>query len=419
MEARFTVAQFNEMINLTLQALGDVVVEGEITQLNVSGKGGVNIVIKDAKASAVLNVSGYAPRIEGIKFIKEGMQVAAFGVPSLWSMGGRFSLQIYKILPLGEGALKEAYDQLKQQLAEEGLFATERKRRLPQTVTKIALLTGKESAAQSDFYKILREHNFGAEIDYYPVQVQGKYAEQEIISALKHISNQDYDCVVLTRGGGSLEDLITFNSERLARTIYAMKIPVLVGIGHEKDESIADYVADIRAATPSQAAYYLVSHNQEFINQQLEKTSLMKTNLQNKILSYTYTLERRRGFIMQALKNLLQQWQYQVSKKTAGISQKLLYNIQQVRIKSQKLEFQIKRLPQLVEQYNLKIVSLERLFASYNPKNVIKRGYAIVKNDAGGIVSAVEDVKIGDKISLLVKNGKIISNIIKTTHDQQ
>ena len=115
MEPRFSVAQFNELINQTLTAVGEVVVEGEITQYNVSVKGGVSIVLKDPKQSAVLSLSGYAPRVEGIRMVKEGVTVAAWGVPNLWSQGGKFSLQIYKILPLGEGALKEAYENLNRQ----------------------------------------------------------------------------------------------------------------------------------------------------------------------------------------------------------------------------------------------------------------------------------------------------------------
>ncbi len=416
-EARFSVAQFNEMINATLQGLGDIVVEGEITQLNVSSKGGVNIVLKDPKATALLNISGYAPRIEGLQLIKEGMQVAAWGNPNIWSAGGRFSLQIFKILPLGEGALKEAYEQLRRKLTAEGLFAAERKRELPQYITKIALITGKESAAQSDFYKILTEHHFGATIDYYPVQVQGKHAEAEIITALKLADKKNYDCVVLVRGGGSLEDLITFNSEKVARTIYAMSIPVVVGIGHEKDESIADFVADVRAATPSQAAYYLVGRNQAFAEEQLEKALAIKTTLQNRLLSYTFTLEQRRNKVFQLMQALLQQWQYYFAKKTGGISQRLIIVLQQIKIKTQQLEFQTRVIPRIVEQYQLRISSLERLLTSFNPQNVIKRGYAIIKTDGGSVVTSIKDANIGINLNLTVKDGTIISTVIKTHDD--
>jgi exodeoxyribonuclease VII large subunit len=120
------------------------------------------------------------------------------------------------------------------------------------------LITAVNSAAYSDFIKILKENNTNLEVDFYPVQVQGRYSEIEIINALNTAGrDQSNDSIVLIRGGGSLEDLITFNSEKVARTIFSQIIPVIVGVGHEKDESIADFVADIRASTPSQAAYYL------------------------------------------------------------------------------------------------------------------------------------------------------------------
>lgn len=417
MEPRFSVAQFNDVINRTLQAVGDVVVEGEITQLGITAKGGVNIVMKDENVSSVLSISGYAPRIEGINMIKEGMKVAAWGIPNLWSMGGKFSLQIYKILPLGEGALKEAYEKLKRQLASEGLFAVERKRRLPEVITKIALLTGRDSAAQSDFLKILRENEVGFSVDYYPVQVQGKYAEKEIVSTLKYVDKIDYDCVVLVRGGGSLEDLITFNSEKVARTIFAMQKPVVVGIGHEKDESIADFVADVRASTPSQAAYYLAQNNFDYLKAQEDKAIQIKSYLQEQLMGYNFKLERRAGFIAQALRAKLQQWQYAFEKKTHGMSQKLYLALQTIKIRAQKLEFQVKRLPQMVEAYQNKISALERLLASYNPKNVLKRGFAIIKTDSGNVVSSVNDVKPGTNINLMVRDGQIISQILKTIHD--
>lgn len=395
MEPRFSVAEFNDVINKTLQAVGDVVVEGEITQLGVTAKGGVNIVIKDPTVAAVLNLSGYAPRIEGLKFIKEGMKVAAWGIPALWSQGGKFSLQIYKILPLGEGALKEAYEQLKRQLAAEGLFAEERKRPLPEVITRVALLTGRDSAAQSDFLKILRENQAGINVDYYPVQVQGKYAEKEILGTLKYADAQGYDCVVLVRGGGSLEDLITFNSEKLARLLFSMRTPVVVGIGHERDESIADYVADVRASTPSQAAYYLVTNNNNYVLAQEQKVEFIKAQLERNL-------------------NI---WKLKAEKGTAGIMQKLLFQIEIVKSKAQKLRYLIQQLPLQIEQNKQKLTALERLLKSLDPQNVLQRGYSIIKNEAGTVITSSKQTKVGENIAITLKHGKLLSNILKINND--
>lgn len=393
-EARFTVSQFNNMVNTTLtSAIGEVVVEGEITQLNVTAKGGVNIVVKDSGEAAILNLSGYAPRIEGLKMINEGMKVAAFGVPNLWSAGGRFSLQIYKILPLGEGALREAYEKLKRDLEAQGLFAIERKRPLPDYVQKIALLTGKDSAAQSDFLKILKENNAGIEIDYFPVQVQGKYAEQEILDTLEFVNNSAYDCVALVRGGGSLEDLITFNSERIARMIFSMKVPVIVGVGHEKDESIADFVADVRASTPSQAAYYLVVNNENFIKAQEMKLDIIKDSLVDNLNSKRIVIESKAG----------------------NISQRLMLFIKTIENKVFKLDYLAKDFPNLIEKLKIKVENLEKLFQSYNPKNVLKKGYAYITDEKGSVLNEPEDFLVGQNINLNLAKASVLTNILKVT----
>ena len=396
-DARFSVAQFNQAVNTTLtSAIGEVIVEGEITQLSVSTKGGVNIVIKDQNESAILNVSGYAPRVEGLKLIEQGMKVAAYGTPNLWSAGGRFSLQIYKIMPLGEGALKEAYEKLKRELEADGLFAVERKRPLPDYIQRIALLTGKDSAAQSDFLKILKENNAGIEIDFYPVQVQGKYAEQEILNTLININNIDYDCIVLVRGGGSLEDLITFNSEKIAKTIFAMRVPVVVGVGHEKDESIADFVADVRASTPSQAAYYLIANNENFIKSQDMKLEVIQKALKDKLISNRLNIEN----------------------KASNISQRLLNFLQRIDSKISKLGYLYKGFPQYIEKISSQIDGFEKLFLSYNPKNVLNKGYAFITDESGKVVSDKDSLNVGQNININLAKASLLTNILKITKNK-
>ena len=389
-ELRFSVGEFNVFMNKNFDMIGDVAVEGEITQLSISVKGGANLVVKDSKEAALLNLSGYAPRIEGIKLVSDGMKVVAWGKPNIYSPIGKFSLQIYKILPLGEGALKEAYEKLKIQLEKEGLFEVSRKRPLPQYIRSIALLTGKDSAAQSDFLKILKENNAGVEIDFFPVQVQGRYAEQEIISTLKDLEYKKYDCICLVRGGGSLEDLITFNSENLARTLFSLPIPVIVGVGHEKDESIVDFVADIRASTPSQAAYYIVTNNENFINGLdliLEKIGLILTeSISSKV--------------------------YAADQSLLIINQKLLYFVRRIK---DNLDFslsKLQRLPRELSNATIKIESIERLIHSLNPKNVLKRGYSLIKFHNGKVIKSVEAVNINDKIKLLLSDGELNANIL-------
>lgn len=390
MEPHFSVSKFNELINSTLGALGDIAVEGEITQMNISQKGGVNLVMKDPNESAVLNITGYAPRIEGINMVNEGMKVVAFGVPTLWSMGGKFSLAIYKIMPVGAGALREAYEKLKAQLRIEGLFEVSRKRALPELVTKIALITGKESAAQSDFLKIIKENKVGVSVDIYNVLVQGKHAQEEIISALKYADLIGLDAIFLIRGGGSLEDLITFNSELVARTIFSMKTPVVVGVGHEKDESIADFVADIRASTPSQAAYYLAMHNEKYIDAQIVKCEFIASRLrmQNE-RSYAYT--------------------------------KSLYNRLSSIIKLQSSEYknEINRIDNILEGFNIychrlfdKVDNILRLLDSFDPKRALKRGYSLARSN-GRIIRDASTLHVDMNLDIELYKGDITSRIVK------
>lgn len=418
MEPRFTVAQFNDMINLTLQGVGDVVVEGEITQMNISTKGGVNIVLKDAKSQAILNISGYAPRVEGITLIKIGMQVACYGIPALWSQGGRFSLQIFKILPLGEGALKEAYEKLKAKLNAEGLFSVARKRPLPEVVTRIALLTGRDSAAQSDFLKILRENKAGFEVDYYPVQVQGKYSEKEIIGTLKYVDGLQYDCIVLVRGGGSLEDLITFNSEKLSRVIYAMQKPVVVGIGHEKDESIADFVADVRASTPSQAAYYLITNNRNYLLAQEQKTGFIKEQLQEKLQEAYYKFANKTRGISAGLRQRLNAVNFKLQ-QTAYATHNFKNQLIKISERVQGLARMLKTagFPGKVANWQQKVISLTRLLQSYDPKGVLSRGYAIARTENGEVLKSVTQVEAGANISIMLNKGQLISKILQIKNE--
>ncbi|KXK26398.1 MAG: Exodeoxyribonuclease 7 large subunit [candidate division WS6 bacterium OLB20] len=180
-----TVAQFNSLIRSQLETIGPMIVEGEIVQMNVTARGGVNIDLKDPKGSALVRVSGYAPTIQGIHTVKEGDSVAVWGTPTLWEEKGLFSIKAFKLMPLGEGALREAYEMLKTKLAAEGLFDEDRKRPLPEYVTRIALITAKGSAAESDFLKILRENEAGLEIDFYPVHVQAGTPNRRSLQHLK------------------------------------------------------------------------------------------------------------------------------------------------------------------------------------------------------------------------------------------
>jgi len=258
MDKIFQVSEFIEIANIMLGPIGKVTVEGELTELKVSQNKWVFGTLKDPTSGDIVSVFSIVYKINNINSLTEGMQVQIVGNPSISGKNSRFSISADSITPAGEGAYKLALQKLMTKLEHEGLFDVSRKRALPQYPELVGLITAKRSEAYNDFIRIARNRfNYGR-IDYLPAAVQGQKAVGEIISALDYFNSlKDTDrpeILALIRGGGSLEDLATFNDERVARAIYRSQIPVVVGVGHEGDTSIADMVADSRASTPSNAA---------------------------------------------------------------------------------------------------------------------------------------------------------------------
>lgn len=409
-EIRVSVDQFNELINLQLQSIGEVIVEGEITEMNISKRGGVNLVLKDKNKQAVLNVSGYAPRIQGINMIEIGMEVAIWGVPQLYSPYGKFSVSIYKILPIGAGALAKALEILKEQLDKEGLFDPSRKRPLPELITRIALITAKNSAAESDFLKILKENNTGLNIDFYPVSVQGKHSIGEILNAIQTAQNKKYDCIVMIRGGGSLEDLSSFNDEKISKALFASKIPTLVAVGHERDESIAELVSDVRASTPSQAAYYLVVNNTNFIKSIGLQADQVYHQIQEII---NYNKQKISGInIYEKVLLSLNRYNYKVRSHDIDFESRIYKTISNYQSVIEKSTHELSNFGYKINQLLNDVIHMQNTIENLNPERIIKKGYAIIKNKKGEIITSVKDAKTDDSLILKVRDGNINTKVI-------
>lgn len=409
-EIRVSVDQFNELINLQLQSIGEVIVEGEITEMNISKRGGVNLVLKDKNKQAVLNVSGYAPRIQGINMIEIGMEVAIWGLPQLYSPYGKFSVSIYKILPIGAGALAKALEILKEQLDKEGLFDPSRKRPLPELITRIALITAKNSAAESDFLKILKENNTGLNIDFYPVSVQGKHSIGEILNAIQTAQNKKYDCIVMIRGGGSLEDLSSFNDEKISKALFASKIPTLVAVGHERDESIAELVSDVRASTPSQAAYYLVVNNTNFIKSIGLQADQVYHQIQEII---NYNKQKISGInIYEKVLLSLNRYNYKVRSHDIDFESRIYKTISNYQSVIEKSTHELSNFGYKINQLLNDVIHMQNTIENLNPERIIKKGYAIIKNKKGEIITSVKDAKTDDSLILKVRDGNINTKVI-------
>jgi exodeoxyribonuclease VII large subunit len=406
---RLSVSRFNALIKLELESLGEFQLIGEITEFSVSKNQGVFMVLKDQNEDAVISLAGYAPRVEGLNMIEKDMQVVVWGTPTIYSPYGKFNFSIYKILPLGEGALNYALELLKKKLESEGLFNVERKRPLPEVVTKIALITAKDSAAYSDFIKVLNENNNNLEIDFYPVAVQGKHAIKEITSAIMQSQDKDYDALVVIRGGGSLEDLSSFNDETVTRAIFSSKIITMVAVGHEKDISICELAADIRASTPTQAAYYFVANTTkliESINMQLDNIfQILFENLS------TYSPDNK----FNKIKNIVELSYYELlselNKFSFNFDSLIINKLNIFQNSYRRSQYHLKQFDDAVKSLAIKINSLKDIIDSNDPELILKRGYSVTRDKNGNIVKSVSDVQIGDTIKTTLSDGKINSKI--------
>jgi exodeoxyribonuclease VII large subunit len=381
-----TVSQFNQLIDEILSPL-QVIVEGELSGINTNSGRWFFATLKDNEASVGL----FAPlgRISNWQVLQEGMRVRVDGWPRLYQKTGRFSLFARSILPAGKGALKEAYEKLKRDLEALGYFDPARKRPLPPFIRRIGLISAPDSRAYSDFVTILNSLSSGIRVDFYPVLVQGNQAIDKIRSAFNFFNCHPdrYDLLVLTRGGGSLEDLLPFNSRVLAEVVYGSQIPVLAAIGHEKDENLIDLVADIRAATPTAAAQTINSCQQQFLLVIGQLAEEIIRGYQESVLSGGEQLGN-------LVNNLFFYYQRQFQRAD------LLFT--RLREATSRLSGQV-----AFERKNL--ISLTKLLASFDYRNVLRRGFTLTINNRGKIITASNQVLLGDRIMTRLYRGEIVS----------
>jgi exodeoxyribonuclease VII large subunit len=263
----YTVSALLSEVNELLSRYGSVAVEGEVTNYTRSGAGHLYFTIKDERAQ--LSVVMFAMAARGLKFrIENGLKLILRGRLKIYEQRGSFQLVADAAEPAGIGALQLAFEQLKARLAAEGLFDATRKKPIPMLPQRIAVVTSPTGAAIRDVLNVLGRRFDGLSVQIYPVRVQGTTAAREIAQALRNLSRWGaHDVVIVCRGGGSLEDLWPFNEEVVARAIAACEIPTISAVGHEVDFTIADFVADLRAATPSAAAEIVVRAKGEICSQ--------------------------------------------------------------------------------------------------------------------------------------------------------
>ncbi|MEK7621465.1 MAG: exodeoxyribonuclease VII large subunit [Patescibacteria group bacterium] len=363
---QLTVSDFVALTNQTLEyAYPSVVITGEITGFKINQDKFVFFDIKDENASVGCFMMKFQLRIA----IEDGMMVAITAQPKL-TQWGKFSLTVRSIQPVGEGSLKRSFELLKAKLDKEGLFKPERKRLLPELPARIGVISSIQAAGYGDFIKIVDERWGGLHIDVAHIQVQGEVAPEQIIRALQHLneSAQPLEAIVIVRGGGSLDDLSAFNDELLVRAIASSRLPVMTGIGHENDVTLADLAADVRASTPSNAAQILVPDRREF-------AASLKSSIYSAAASLQHTYDKRQQLINNDLNRI-----------------------------NSRLKRQFEILSDICQ-------SLTRSLNQLNPQSVLKRGYSLVKleNNLPLTVAKKGDVLDIETSKSIIKAG-VISN---------
>jgi len=288
---RLSVSDFIALTNQTLEyAYPSVEIEGEVAAFKVNQNKYVFFDLKDDQGSVNCFMTVWQLRVP----IEDGMKVVVTATPKL-TQWGKFSLTVRAIRPSGEGSLKKSFELLKAKLEKEGLFAESRKRRLPEIPRHVGVITSTQAAGYADFIKIVNDRWGGLKLDVAHVQVQGADAPDQMIRALRYFNTREElpEVIVMIRGGGSADDLAAFNDELLVREIAASRIPVLVGVGHEVDVSLADLAADRRAATPSNAAQLLVPDRNEIIREVHRNIGALLPRVERALANQEAALEER------------------------------------------------------------------------------------------------------------------------------
>ena len=399
-----SVTQINEYIRTMMDGdrlLNNVAIKGEISNYKLYPSGHHYFTLKDeGGALRCVLFKGNALRL---RFRPEnGMKVIAMGKISVFPRDGAYQLYCTELTMDGIGDLYAAFEQLKTRLAAQGLFDQAHKKKLPQFPGTIGIVTSAAGAAVHDMLRILKKRYPLTKVLLLPVRVQGVEAPGEIAAAIAYANHfQLCDLLIVGRGGGSIEDLWAFNEEVVARAIYASEIPVISAVGHEPDVTISDFVADLRAATPSNAAELAVP-DQESLQQALDSmSSAMATAMSRQIkasrrqlsvLAGSAALKSADGYLLQRRKSL-------------EILKNRLLSAENQNIHRSKQRF----------------IGLTAKLDAMSPLKVLTRGYAMTQDETGNLVRSVKQVTAGEKITVSLADGKIYANIaeIKEDHHEQ
>ena len=407
-------AQVRELLE---RAFRDLWVQGEVSNFRVSPYGHYYFTLKDASAQLRCFVNKKDTRLLRLR-PEDGLEITVRGALGVYEARGEYQLLVNYLEPVGLGALQLAFEQLKARLQAEGLFAAARKKPLPMLPQRLGLITSPRGAAVADMIRILRRRYENLHLLLYPVRVQGEGAAEEMVEALQYFNRAAprVDVIILARGGGSLEDLWAFNEEVLARAIAASKIPVITGVGHETDFTIADFVADLRAPTPSAAAELVIKSKEQL----KERLQALEARMAQLVRYQTLHSRQRLTELLAApgwrrLEGLVREQSQRADELAAALRLALRDSVAEAR---QRWALAAARLASFdlrgrVRQERLRLKALAGQLHQLSPMRVLERGYAIVFDEAGNVVKSAGAVSVGDALAIQLARGRLRAEVKK------
>ena len=386
----YSVSQINRYVKNLLNQdgiLSGIWMRGEISNYKAHSSGHRYFTLKDeGGAIAAVMFSSYAA---GLTFVpREGQQVEVQGTVSLYEKTGQYQFYVNRMEPLGRGALYQAFEELKEKLREQGLFDVSKKKELPLFPRKVGLVTSATGAALQDMIRVSKRRNPGVRLVLCPCLVQGEGAAAEIAAGIRRLDREpEVDVIIVGRGGGSMEDLWAFNEEPVAWAIYEAKTPIISAVGHETDVTIADFAADRRAATPSAAAEMAVPEVRHWL-----ETIQASRDRMGRTADYRLVLLRRRirsgrdRILVQKPSLRLRDWRQQTDAQRERL---------------------LKGRDRYLEERRRRITALKDRIELLNPAAQLGKGYALITDEAGRVVSSVRERRPGEQLQVILQDGKM------------
>jgi len=402
LESALSVAGLTVYIQALLEQdehLSQVWVTGEVSSIN-RHRSGLFLTLQDPEAKAAISCVVWTSQLD--KLVQQpdrGEQVIVLGSIRLYPQRGQYQLSVWQVLPAGEGLLALRYRQLRNRLEAEGLFDPQRKKTLPHHPHTIAVVTSAAAAAWGDIQKTLQRRYPGLHVLFSPALVQGELAPASIVAAIERVRDSRAEVLILSRGGGAVEELACFNDERVVRAIADCSIPVITGIGHQRDESLADLVADACAYTPTAAAEQVVPELTELYAQHRQRIAALEQAVNQQLETAHDQLQRLRDRLQRL------RLDQQIQQSLQSLSWR----------REQLLQTTMQRFQRAFQHCDL----LQQKLVTLDPQAVIKRGYAVIRQQNGAIARRATELSPGQEVSIQLGQGQIKAKIIAILDNEQ